>query len=217
MFGWVESVRPSDGDRAARVLSLAEAVRSFGRVQAARIFDLAEGVQTFGREQAARIFDLAEGVQTFGREQAARLLGWGGAEVDARTKLLDRMIVLIVHGLRTKTYEQFVATFSNPGHEPDALQRLSHKANFQMRISPTCWYDANVSYGRDGTRSLRIVGGGDDLGVCITAGSAIDGMNVEYTAQYGEESGRDAWAMVRALAKFPAYHRVSPAETSLEI
>jgi hypothetical protein len=199
MFGWVESVRASGGDRGARVLGLAEGVRSFGRLQAARVFDLAEGVQTFGREQAARLF------------------GWGGAEVEARAKLLDRMIVLIVHGLRTKTYEQFVATFSNPGHEPDALQRLSHKASFQMRISPTCWYDANVSYGRDGTRSLRIIGGGDDLGVGIAAGSAIDGMSVEYTAQYGEESGRDAWAMVRALARFPAYHRVSPAETSLEI
>ena len=181
MFGWVEAVRLRSGDRGARIL------------------------------------DLAEGVRTFGREQAARIFGWGGAEVEERAKLLDRMVVLIVHGLRTKTYEQFVAAFSNPGHEPDALQRLSHKASFQMRISPTCWYDASIAYARDGTRSLRMIGGGDDLGVCITAGSAMDGMGVEYTAQYGEESGRDAWAMVRTLAKFPAYHRVSSAETSFEI
>jgi hypothetical protein len=127
------------------------------------------------------------------------------------------MIVLIVHGLRTKTYEQFVATFSNPGHPPDALQLLSHKANFQMRMSPTCWYDAYISYARNGTRSARIIGGGDDLGVCITASSTDDRIGVEYTAQYGEESGRDAWAMVRTLAKFPAYHRVIALETSLEI
>ena len=103
------------------------------------MFGWVEGVRLRSGDMGARIFDLAEGVRTFGREQAARIFGWGGAEVEERAKLLDRMVVLIVHGLRTKTYEQFVAAFSNPGHEPDALQRLSHKASFQMRISPTCW------------------------------------------------------------------------------
>jgi hypothetical protein len=181
------------------------------------MFGWVEGVRSRGGDTSARIFDLAESGRIFGREQAARIFGWGGAEVDERAKLLDRMIVLIVHGLRTKTYEQFVATFSNPGHPPDALQLLSHKANFQMRVSPTCWYDASISYGRDGTRSSRIIGGGDDLGVCITVSSADDRIGVEYTTQYGEESGRDAWAMVRTLARFPSYHRVSTAETSLEI
>jgi len=199
MFGWVEGVRSRRGETGARSPDFAESVRIFGRGQVARIYDLAENVQVFGREQAARIF------------------GWSSAEVDERAKLLDRMIVLIVHGLRTKTYEQFVATFSNPGHPPDALQLLSHKANFQMRMSPTCWYDAGISYARNGTRSARIAGGGDDLGVRITVNSADDRIGVEYTTQYGEESGRDAWAMVRTLTKFPVYHRVSSAETSLEI
>jgi hypothetical protein len=199
MFGWVEGVRSRRGDTGARIP------------------DLAASVRIFGREQAARISDLTENVRIFGREQAARIFGWSSAEVEERAKLLDRMIVLILHGLRTKTYEQFVATFSNPGHQPDALQLLSQRANFKMRMSPTCWYDAYISYGRNGTRSARMTGGGDDLGVCITVSSADDRIGVEFTALYGEESGRDAWAMVRTLARLPAYHRVIPAETSLEI
>ena len=41
------------------------------------------------------------------------MFGWGrkGA-VEKRAKLLARMVTLIVHGLRTKTYEQFIASFS---------------------------------------------------------------------------------------------------------
>jgi len=199
MVGWTEGIRPSRVERGERIFGLMETLRIFGRDYAARMSGLVENVRILRREYAARIF------------------GWGGPEVDERAKLINRMVALIVHGLQTKTYDEFVATFSNPGCEPDALKRLSRRANFQMRISPTCWYDASICYPRDGSRSLSIAGGGDDLGVCLTAGSAIDGIGVEYTALYGEESGRDAWAMVRALAKLPGYHRVDKAETSLEV
>jgi hypothetical protein len=158
-----------------------------------------------------------QAARTFGREQAARLLGWGGPEVDERVKLLSRMIALIVHGLRTKSYDQFVATFSNPGQEPDALKRLSHKAQFQMRISQTCWYDASVSYVRDKSQTLRMVGGGDDFGVAITANSMSEIIRVEFASDYDERPGRDAFAMVKALSKLPGYRRVDSDDVALEV
>jgi hypothetical protein len=58
------------------------------------------------------------------------MFGWGrkGA-VEKRAKLLARMVTLIVHGLQTQTYEQFVASFSNPGEEPDAVKRQTAFSN----------------------------------------------------------------------------------------
>ena len=75
------------------------------------------------------------------------MLGWGRkAAVEKRAKLLARMINLIMHSLKAKPYEQFVASFSNPGKEPDAFDRSNRELHFQMRISPSCWYDATASY-----------------------------------------------------------------------
>jgi hypothetical protein len=181
------------------------------------MFGWVEDVRSFRGGGSTRVSEWVQGVRTFSREQAARLLGWGGVEVEKRAKLLSRMIALIVHGLRTKSYDQFVATFSNPGQEPDVLKRLSHKANFQMRISPTCWYDAEVSYARDKSRKLRIVGGGDDFGVLIIPNALKDDIRVEFNAEYGERPGRDAFAMVKALSKLPGYRRVHSDDVVLEI
>ena len=169
----------------------------FGWVESVR------SIRNLRGEGSARLAGLVETARVFGREQAARLLGWGGPEVEDRAKLLTRMAGLIVRGLRTKSYDQFVAAFSNPGREPDALQRLSRKANFQLRISPTCWYDASIAYGRDKVRTLRLTGGGDDFGVCIAADAVAEELLVAFHHDYDERAGRDAYAMVRALAKLP--------------
>jgi hypothetical protein len=73
------------------------------------------------------------------------MLGWGrNSAVEKRAKLLARMTTLIMRGLQTKTYEQFIASFSNPDGEPDASERQRHELHFQMRISPTCEYYATV-------------------------------------------------------------------------
>jgi hypothetical protein len=169
-----------------------------------------------GGARSARLSGLVDGVRTFSREHAARILGWGGAEVDERAKLLSRMIALIVHGLRTKSYEQFVAAYSNPGREPDVLKRLGRKANFQLRITPTCWYDASVSFADDAARTLSILGAGDDFGVSITASSTDNRILAAFVTDYDEKPGRDARAMVRALLRLPGYRRVSDGESLLE-
>ena len=42
------------------------------------------------------------------------MLGWGRkAAIEKRAKLLARMTALILQGLQTKSYEQFIASFSN--------------------------------------------------------------------------------------------------------
>lgn len=68
------------------------------------------------------------------------------AAVKQRAGLFARMIGLIMHGLKTKPYDQFVASFSNPGKEPDAFDRSNRELHFQMRISKICWCDATASY-----------------------------------------------------------------------
>jgi hypothetical protein len=176
----------------------------------------ADSVRTRRGEGGSRIGEWVASLRSFGREQAARRLGWGGVAVGERAKLLARMVTLIAHGLQTKTYEEFVAAFSNPGRPPDALKRLSRKANFQLRISPTCWYDAAVSYTDDAARTLSMVGGGDDLGVSITAGSTDNRILVDFITDYGDTPGRDALAMVRALSRLPGYRRASSGGALLE-
>src|ERR1700722_12458232 len=175
-----------------------------------------ESVRTVRGENGSRVGDWIAGLRSFGREQAARRLGWGGVAVGERAKLVARMVTLIVHGLRTKTYDDFVAAFSNPGRQPDALKRLRHKASFQLRISPTCWYDAEVWYTDDAARTLSMIGGGDDFGVAITANTADGRMLVDFVTDYGDTPGRDALAMVRALAKLPGYRRANSGGALLE-
>jgi hypothetical protein len=44
------------------------------------------------------------------------------AVVEKRAKQIARMVLVIIDGLQTKTYEQFVAIFSNPGNVPSTQQ-----------------------------------------------------------------------------------------------
>ena len=133
------------------------------------------------------------------------MVGWGRkAAVDERAKLIARMVALIVRGLQTKSYEQFIASFSNPGTEPDAFDRLSRDHFFIMRISPTCWYNAIASYPLGESPSVCIQGSGDDFGVFITAGAQSASM-VDLHPTSGQSAGRDAEAMVRSLRVMPGY------------
>jgi hypothetical protein len=138
------------------------------------------------------------------------MFGWGrkGA-VEKRAKLLARMVTLIVHGLQTKTYEQFIASFSNPGEEPDAVERSSGKLHFQMRISPTCWYEAVASYPLfDEMPRVILQGGGDDFGVFIT-GSPNASITADLHLASGQRAGRDAMVMVRSLTALPGIRSFS--------
>src|SRR5579863_1736947 len=146
------------------------------------------------------------------------MFGWGrkGA-VEKRAKLLARMVPLIVHGLQTQTYEQFVASFSNPGEEPVAIERSSGKLHFQMRISPNCWYDAAASYplfdeappDRPSRRRRRPR--------CVHRWLAICRHNGRPAPHLGTESGRDVRVMVRSLTGLPGFRSFSAIERSLGI
>jgi hypothetical protein len=136
------------------------------------------------------------------------------AVVEERAKLLARMIALIIRGLQTKSYEQFVASFSNPGEEPDAFEQVNRELHFQMRISPTCWYDASASY--DGSPWVSLQGGGDDFGVLITV-SPSAGITVGTNLSSGHRAGRDAQAIVRTLSAMPGFSNSAAIERSLGI
>ncbi len=144
------------------------------------------------------------------------MLGWGRkAAVKRRAKLLARMIGLIMHGLKTKSYEQFVASFSNPGGEPDAFDRSNRKVHFQMRISPTCWYDVTASYSRSYSRGespwVSLRGGGDDFGVFITASPSF-GITVGPQLAPGQKAGPDARAIMRSLYAMPGFRNFAAIE-----
>jgi hypothetical protein len=144
------------------------------------------------------------------------MLGWGRkAAVKRRAKLLARMIGLIMHDLKTKSYEQFVASFSNPGGEPDAFDRSNRKLHFQMRISPTCWYDVTASYSRSYSRGespwVSLRGGGDDFGVFITA-SPSSGITVGPQLAPGQKAGPDARAIMRSLYAMPGFRNFAAIE-----
>jgi hypothetical protein len=99
---------------------------------------------------------------------AGAMLGWEcKAEVMERAKLLARMVPFIMHGFQTKSYDQFVVGFSNPGAEPDVFARSNRELHFQMQISPTCRYDASVSYSSEESPWVALQGGGDDFCVMI--------------------------------------------------
>jgi hypothetical protein len=70
------------------------------------------------------------------------------AVVEKRAKQIARMVLVIIDGLQTKTYEQFVAIFSNPGNVPSTQQRDNRELSFQMQFSSSCWYDAIATYPR---------------------------------------------------------------------
>jgi hypothetical protein len=141
------------------------------------------------------------------------MLGWGGSvAVEKRAKLLARMVALIMHGLETKTYEQFIAGFSNPGAEPDASERQRCELRFQMRIEPKCGYDGTACYLPTEPSWATLKGHGDDFGVFITIFGV--GTTVDLHLNSGERAGRDASAIVRRLTAMPGFRSFSALERS---
>lgn len=133
--------------------------------------------------------------------------------IDERAQQIARMVLLIVHGLQTKSYDDFVNSFANPGGQPDSVERLKQQLRFQMRISPTCWYDATAVYVPGGTPFFRIEGGGDDWGVLINGDAIADHrVGVDFWVPTGSHCGRDARAMVCALREMPGWSRGSDIE-----
>ena len=123
------------------------------------------------------------------------------APIDEHAKLIARMVGLVIDGLCTKTYEQFVLSFSNPGAEPGEFERGNGELYFQMRISPTCWYNAIADYSGSVSQQpvVAIQGNGDDFGIFIIAGVEPGGLTVELKLPPGRKAGRDARARARAL------------------
>jgi len=138
------------------------------------------------------------------------------AAVDRRAKRLARIVAVIVRGLQTKSYEQFIASFSNPESEPDAFDRLSRDHRFQMRISPACWYDAFASFPPGESPSILIQGCGDDFGVFIAADTQSAATADLHLAR-GQRAGRDAEAMVQSLRAMHGFTSFAETERSLGI
>jgi hypothetical protein len=123
------------------------------------------------------------------------------------------MVMLIVHNLQTKSYGEFVNNFSNPGSEPGPEERLEQQLLFQMRMSPTCWYDAMAAYPANGTPWFQIEGGGDDWGVLISGDAIADhSIGVDFFVPTSSQAGRDARAIVHALRTMPGWSRASDIE-----
>jgi hypothetical protein len=142
------------------------------------------------------------------------MLGWGrSVAVEKRAKLLARMVALIMHGLETKTYEQFIASFSNPGTEPDASERLRYELHFQMWIEPKCGYDGTACYLPSEPPWATLKGHGADFGVFITIFGV--GTTVGLHLNSGERAGRDASAIARSLTAMPGFRGFSALERSL--
>jgi hypothetical protein len=133
--------------------------------------------------------------------------------INERVKVIARMVMLIVHSLQIKSYDEFVDRYSNPGSEPSPHERLRRQLFFRMRMSPTCWYDARADYPADGSPFFHIAGGGDDWGVLISGDAIADhSIGVHFDVQTKSEAGRDAHAMVRALRELPGWSRTSAIE-----
>jgi hypothetical protein len=56
--------------------------------------------------------------------------------VEERAKLMARMVSLIVRGLQTKSYEEFVESFSNPGSPSlvSSVRQGARRLNYQFRF-----------------------------------------------------------------------------------
>jgi hypothetical protein len=139
------------------------------------------------------------------------MFGWGRkAAVEKRAKQIARMVLLVIDGLQTKTYEQFVEIFSNPGNVPSTRELKSRELSFKMRFSSACWYDAVAVYprGPDETDQPRFYmqGAGDDWGVFISGNANPDNrVTVVLHLPPGQKAGRDARAVVRALQATPKW------------
>ena len=139
------------------------------------------------------------------------MFGWTRrAAVEKRAKQIARMVLLVIDGLQTKTYEQFVASFSNPATEPSMIERDNCELSFQMRFSSSCWYESIAAYPRGPDEAdephFYMRGGGDDWGVFISGSANRDNrVTVELRVPPGQKAGRDASAMVLALQTTPGW------------
>ena len=143
--------------------------------------------------------------QMFGRERKTA--------IKHRAKLMGRMVMLLTYGLCTKSYDQFVESYSNPGGEPDETARNARISRFQMRFSPSCWYEATASLAENAQPWISIEGGGDDCGVFISVRVPADANVpscpvVDLHVPRGAKRGHDAGAMVRALQDIPGWRGV---------
>jgi hypothetical protein len=134
--------------------------------------------------------------------------------IKQRAKLMGRMVMLLTDGLCRKSYDQFVESYSNPGAEPDETTRNAGISRFEMRFSPTCWYEATASLAENTEPWICIEGGGDDCGVLISV-RVPDDANVpscpvvDLHVPRGAKKGHDAGAMVRALQDMPGWRRLA--------
>jgi hypothetical protein len=62
------------------------------------------------------------------------LFRWRETTIDERAKKVARMVEFICYELQTKTYDQFVSSFSNPGNEPDASERDAYAVFADMLV-----------------------------------------------------------------------------------
>jgi hypothetical protein len=136
------------------------------------------------------------------------------AAIKQRAKLMGRMVMLLTDGLCAKSYDQFVDSYSNPGDEPDETARDARISRFEMRFSPTCWYEATASLAENAQPCIYIEGGGDDCGVFINVRVPADANEpscpvVDLHVPRGAKRGHDAGAMVRALRDIPGWRWVS--------
>src|SRR5437763_1389543 len=102
------------------------------------------------------------------RNRCAAMFGQRRRTVQQRAKLMGRMVMLLTDGLCRKSYDQFVASYSNPGDEPDETERNARISRFKMRFSSSNWYEAMASLYENTQPWIFIAGGGDDCGVCIS-------------------------------------------------
>jgi hypothetical protein len=134
--------------------------------------------------------------------------------IKQRAQMMGRMVMLLTDGLCTKSYEQFVERYSNPGDEPDEAARNARISRFAMRFSPTCWYEATASLYENAQPWILIEGGGDDCGVVISVRVPADanvppGPLIDLHVPRGAKRGHDAGAMVRALGDIPGWRQVA--------
>ena len=154
-----------------------------------------------------QIFLLAAGTgvqQMFGHERRTA--------IKERAKLMGRMVMLLTDGLCTKSYDQLVERFSNPGNKPDETARNARISRFAMRFSPTCWYEATAC--ENAQPWILIEGGGDDCGVAISVRVPDDANMpsrrvVDLHVPRRTKRGHDAGAMVRALRDIPGWRGVA--------
>ncbi len=134
--------------------------------------------------------------------------------IKQRAKLIGRMVMLLTDSLCTKSYDQFVERYSNPGGAPDEDARNARISRFAMRFSPTCWYEATASLAENAQPWIFIEGAGDDCGVVISVrvpddANVVSCPEVDLHVPRGARRGHDAGAMVRALRDIPGWRQIA--------